>query len=84
MVVKEFNPASRAGGWQPIAWYRSWRFYLAIAAALLVYAYGWRVTQIRLGELWHGAHLIRPFLSALAVPDVLTRQQYIQRATAAF
>jgi phosphonate transport system permease protein len=84
MAVKEYNPMSPAGGWQPIAWYRSWRFYLAVALTLLAYGYGWQVTQIRLGELWRGAHLIRPFLSALAVPDVLTREQYIQRATAAF
>jgi len=84
MAVKEVSPTSPAGDWQPVAWYRSWRFYLTLALVLLAYAYGWRVTQIRLGELWRGAHLIRPFLSALAVPDLLAREQYIQRATAAF
>jgi len=67
-----------------MAWYRSWRFYLALALTLLAYAYGWRVTQIRLAELWRGAPLIRPFLSALAVPDVLTREEDLQKATEAF
>jgi phosphonate transport system permease protein len=49
-----------------------------------VYAYGWDVTQIRLGELWRGAPLIRPFVSALAHPDVVTREPAVQRASGAF
>src|SRR5206468_8426443 len=84
MAVKAYGPASPAGGWQPDTWYRSWRFYLALLLALLAYAYGWRVTQIRLGELWRGAHLIRPFVAALAAPDVLTRQEFVQQGGAAF
>ena len=82
--MKAYGPASPAGGWQPDTWYRSWRFYLALILALLAYAYGWRVTQIRLGELWRGAHLIRPFVAALAAPDVLTREEFVQQGTAAF
>ena len=75
------HPAGRA---RPTPWYRSWKVYLAVLVALLAYAYGWRVTQIRLGELWRGAYLIRPFIGALASPDVVTREQHLQRGTAFF
>lgn len=69
---------------RPPAWYRSWRFYALLAAGALVYAYGWRVTQIRLAELWRGAPLIRPFVVALFSPDVVTREPRLERAAASF
>jgi phosphonate transport system permease protein len=53
-------------------------------AVLVVYGYGWRVTQIRLGELYRGAHLIAPFVAALASPDVITRDQQIQMGALPF
>ncbi len=84
MAVEEISPPRRAGRARPTLWYRSWRVYLALFAVLLVYAYGWRVTQIRLAELWRGAYLIRPFIGALASPDVVTREQHVQRGTALF
>ena len=84
MAVKELSPASSPRAWQPVAWYRSWRFYLFLLITLVAYAYGWRVTQIRLGELWRGAHLIEPFVAALASPDVVTRAQQVQQGTGAF
>ena len=65
-------------------WYRSWRFYLFLLAGLVVYAYGWKVTQIRPAELWRGARLIEPFIVALASPDVVVRENQIQRATSPF
>ena len=68
----------------PVPWYRSWRAYAGLVAAVLVYAYGWHVTQIRLGELWGGARLIRPFVVALATPDVVTRAPVTQQASAPF
>ena len=74
--------ASRAA--RPAPWYRSWRAYAGFVLAVLVYAYGWHVTQIHLGELWRGAPLIRPFVAALAAPDVVTREPAVQRAADAF
>ena len=68
----------------PVPWYRSWRAYAGLGLAVLVYAYGWHVTQIRLGELWGGARLIRPFVVALATPDVVTRTPVAEQATAPF
>ena len=84
MAVEEISPPQRAGRARPALWYRSWRVYLALFVALLAYAYGWRVTQIRLAELWRGAYLIRPFIGALASPDVVAREQHVQRGTALF
>ncbi|HKV46112.1 MAG TPA: phosphonate ABC transporter, permease protein PhnE [bacterium] len=84
MAAAEPRRGPSAGRWQPPAWYRSWRFYLFAVITVLAYAYGWRVTQIRLGELWRGAHLIGPFATALVSPDVLERDQQIQIGTSPF
>jgi len=65
-------------------WYRSWRFYIMAALTVAAYAYGWKVTQIRLPELWRGAHLIAPFVAALGSPDLVVRDNPTQRASAAF
>lgn len=69
---------------RPSRWYRSWRFYLVFLLGVFVYAYGWKVTQIRLGELWRGAHLIAPFVVALVTPDVVTREARIQTQVVPF
>ncbi|HKX16531.1 MAG TPA: phosphonate ABC transporter, permease protein PhnE [bacterium] len=66
----------------PAPWYRSWRAYAGLLLAVLIYAYGWHVTQIHLGELWSGARLIGPFVTALAAPDVVTRTPLAQQASA--
>jgi phosphonate transport system permease protein len=84
MAVKALLRPQPAGSWQPSVWYRSWRFYLGVIVVVAAYAYGWRITQIRLEELWRGAHLIEPFVGALASPDVMIREQQVQKATAAF
>ena len=82
MAAEDPGPEPARG--PPAVWYRSWRFYLVLVLVVWAYAYGWRVTQINLGELWRGASLIEPFARALASPDVVTREQHIQRATAPF
>jgi len=69
---------------RPVPWYRSWRAYAGLVLVIAVYAYGWHVTQIRLGELWKGARLIQPFVAALAAPDVVAREPVVQRAAGAF
>ncbi len=84
MAVKELSRPQPAGSWQPVAWYRSWKLYLWLLVVLVAYAYGWRVTQIRLGELVRGAHLIEPFVVALGSPDVLIRDQQVQKDTSLF
>lgn len=47
-----------------------------------IYAYGWQVTQINLGELASKAYLIKPLLSDLIRPDVVERRPRMQVADA--
>jgi phosphonate transport system permease protein len=84
MAVKEGSGSGSASRLPPVAWYRSWRFYVTVLLTLLVYGYGWKITQIHLVELWRGAPLIEPFVAALASPDVLTRENRIQKTAASF
>lgn len=84
MAVEEVARPPRAPRARAVAWYRSWRFYAAALVALAAYGYGWRVTQIRVAELWRGAHLIEPFVAALASPDIVARAPYVQVASAPF
>ncbi|NIQ03748.1 MAG: phosphonate ABC transporter, permease protein PhnE [Nitrospinaceae bacterium] len=49
-------------------------FVLFLLAAGVVVAYGWRVTQIQPGHLVKDFHLVKPLVSALLQPDVITRE----------
>ena len=82
MAVNELSGSRPGDRRQPVRWYRSWRFYALAVVVVAAYAYGWRVTQIRLGELWRGARLIQPFVAALASPDVVTREPQVQKSAA--
>ncbi len=84
MAVEELSRPEPARRSRPAAWYRSWKVYLGLLVMLVAYAYGWQVTKIQLSELWRGAHLIAPFVVALATPDVVTRTQQIQQGTSPF
>jgi phosphonate transport system permease protein len=84
MAVEELRRPAPARQSRPAVWYRSWKVYLGLLITLAAYAYGWQVTQIRLGELWGGAHLISPFMAALASPDVVARSQQIQKGASLF
>ncbi len=84
MAVRTAGDAAPRILLRPARWYRSWRFYLVFLLGVFVYAYGWKVTQINLGELWRGAHLIAPFVVALVSPDVVTREAQIQTQVAPF
>jgi phosphonate transport system permease protein len=84
MAVKEASGSGSVSRFRPVAWYRSWRFYVTVLLTLLVYGYGWKITQIHLAELWRGAPLIEPFVAALVSPDVLTRENRIQKIAVPF
>lgn len=83
-AVRAAGGATPGSLFRPARWYRSWRVYLLFLFGVFVYAYGWRVTQIRVDELWRGAHLIAPFVVALATPDVVTRDPQIETQAAPF
>jgi phosphonate transport system permease protein len=78
------GPGRVARGTMPVPWYRSWRAYAGLVIAAAIYIYGWHVTQIHLSELWRGARLIRPFVVALATPDVVTRTPALRQASAPY
>jgi len=63
---------------------RPWTLALLLVGLALIYAYGWRVTQINLGELLTSAGLVRPIIRDLVRPDVLTWAPRLQEVRAPF
>ncbi len=49
------------------------RFLVIALIVALVYSYGWRVTKIDLGELVRDFHLVKPLVTELLHPDLVTR-----------
>ena len=49
-----------------------------------IYSYGWRVTEIELGELARDAHLVKPLVQDLLKPDLLTFEMETELADAFF
>jgi phosphonate transport system permease protein len=62
----------------------SWRFIIGLLVAVVVYAYGWRVTEIDLRDLITGAPDIVNIVTQIVQPDLLTRDRAYQRAFAEF
>jgi phosphonate transport system permease protein len=58
------------------------RVFLWLIFLGVIYAYGWQVTKIDLGELARKAYLITPLLRELVRPDVVERQPRLQVADA--
>ncbi len=50
------------------------RFLVIALIIALVYSYAWRVTKIDLGELVQDFHLVKPLISELLHPDLITRE----------
>jgi phosphonate transport system permease protein len=61
---------------------RPWTLALLVLGLAVIYAYGWKVTQIDIGQLMTNAHLIRPLVRDLIRPDVLTWVPRTQLASA--
>ncbi len=49
------------------------RFLVIALLVILVYSYGWQVTKIDLGELVRDFHLVKPLVSELLRPDLITQ-----------
>ncbi len=59
---------------------RPWTLALLLVGLAFIYGYGWKVTQINLGQLVTSVHLIKPLVRDLVRPDVLAwvpRQQAV-------
>ncbi len=52
--------------------YARTRFLIGALAALIVYSYGWKVTEVDLGHLVRDLHLVKPLVRDLVRPDLLT------------
>lgn len=60
------------------------RFFVIALAVLSFYSYGWKVTEIEVGELFRDFHLVTPLVRELAKPDLFTREQETQIVEAEF
>lgn len=64
--------------------YTRTRFLLLLLAVGVIYSYGWKVTQIQPGNLIRDFHLVKPLISALLHPDIITRETESATLEAAF
>jgi phosphonate transport system permease protein len=64
--------------------YARTKFVFIVLAVLAVYSYGWKVTEINLGELFRDFHLVKPLVNELAHPDLFSRQKQSQTTEAEF
>jgi hypothetical protein len=46
--------------------YARTKFIFIALAVLAVYSYGWKLTEINLGELFRDFHLVKPLVTELA------------------
>ncbi len=58
--------------------YGKTKFLFIALAVLAVYSYGWKVTEIEVGELFSDFHLVKPLARELANPDLFTREKKSQ------
>ena len=54
------------------------KFFFIALAVLAIYSYGWRVTEINLGDLFRDFHLVQPLVTELTQPDLFTREKKSQ------
>ena len=64
--------------------YLKMKFLVIAIAVLAVYSYGWKVTEIEMGELFRDFHLVKPLVKELASPDLFTREKKLQIVEASF
>ncbi|MCH8156778.1 MAG: phosphonate ABC transporter, permease protein PhnE [Nitrospinae bacterium] len=64
--------------------YAKTRFLFIALLVIAVYGYGWRVTEIDLGELVRDVHLVKPLVRDLLHPDLFVVETESETAEAAF
>ncbi len=64
--------------------YARTRFLFFALLLFSIYSYGWRVTEIELGELVRDAHLVKPLIRDLLHPDLFTFETETESAYAFF
>jgi len=58
--------------------YSKLRFFFIALTVVAVYSYGWKVTEIDLGELARDAHLVKPLIGELLSPDLFIAKRKSQ------
>ena len=64
--------------------YAKTKFLFIALAVLVIYSYGWKVTEINLGELFRDFHLVKPLVKELSHPDLFARQKQSQTTEVEF
>ena len=64
--------------------YARTRFLFFALLLISIYSYGWRVTEIELGELVRDAHLVKPLIRDLLRPDLFTFETETESADSYF
>ncbi len=64
--------------------YARTRFLFFALLLISIYSYGWRVTEIELGELVRDAHLVKPLIRDLLHPDLFAFETETESAHAFF
>ena len=67
----------------PLALRAFLRTFVTISVLVVIFGYGWRITEINLGDLARNAPRIAPIVRDLLTPDVLERRMETQSVTAA-
>ena len=58
--------------------YSRTKFFFIALAVLVIYSYGWRVTEINLGDFFRDFHLVKPLVKELVQPDLFSRAKKSQ------
>ncbi len=64
--------------------YAQTRFLLLALVGLIVFAYGWKVTEIKPGELVRGAPMVKPLVSELLRPDLIRHETQTEISESVF
>jgi len=78
----DFKPSTDISYRRPF--YARTRFLFFALLLISIYSYGWRVTEIELGELVRDAHLVKPLIRDLLHPDLFTFETETESADAYF
>jgi len=57
---------------------------LALLTFILLFSYGWKITEIDLKEMVRDAHLVKPLISALLQPDIINSNKEFQEIKTVF
>jgi phosphonate transport system permease protein len=60
------------------------KLFLSLFIFALLFSYGWKITEIDLKEMFRDAHLVKPLISALLQPEIISSNTKSQEVKAIF